>query len=280
MELIDLPGDTDAAIEIYRCRRCGRVRACARGWTTRCHLCLDERSSPDFLRRGGSPLAARRPTEANRRSIAEFRAGLRWTADLEIDTVAFLNDQALTKESQLFERQGWTVQALDVYGMPWTAGRRRSRSHGTWGVHDGCGTLQSLKPRERVLECATCPPPLGSRSARARRDDPYLLYLVRHHRLLKFGVGDDRRVRAHVIRGAAVVQVLRARFFDVRKAEVDLKRYHRDAGHLVVPSTGAPVTFGTGTEVVPDTVTVDLEHAMEGRQNEDVTERFRHPLAV
>ncbi|HET6482608.1 MAG TPA: hypothetical protein VFG35_21585, partial [Actinoplanes sp.] len=129
------------------------------------------------------------------------------------------------------------------------------------------------RPRERILECVTCPPPPGSRSARARRDDPYLLYLVQHRRLLKFGVGDDRRIRAHLGLGATVVQVRSARFVDVCRAELDLKRYHRDAGHLVIPPEGAPVTFGTGTEVVPDTVTVDLNDALANR-GADVTERF------
>jgi hypothetical protein len=32
-------------IQIYRCRRCGSSRSCRPGWQTRCHVCLDERSS-------------------------------------------------------------------------------------------------------------------------------------------------------------------------------------------------------------------------------------------
>ncbi|MEV0897197.1 hypothetical protein [Actinoplanes sp. NPDC049802] len=272
-ELVDLPGSADAGIEIQRCLRCRRMRACAPGWTTRCHLCLDKRSDPVHYRRG-QVLLDRRSKPAQRRSFDEFRAGLSYTSGLLRDAAAFLNERAVVKESQYFERDGWTVQALDLCGMPWNAGRQRARSHGTWGHHQECGTLQLLKPRERILECVTCPPPPGSRSARARHDDPYLLYLVRHRGLLKFGVGDDRRVRAHLNGGATVVKVLKASFFDVCRAELDLKRYHRAAGHLVVSPSGAPVTFGTGTEVVPATVTVNLKGALQC-PNEDVTDRFR-----
>jgi hypothetical protein len=35
-----------AALEI--CRWCGAERTCPAGWTTRCHLCLDERTSPEI----------------------------------------------------------------------------------------------------------------------------------------------------------------------------------------------------------------------------------------
>ena len=274
MELADLPGDTDSQIEIYRCRRCNQVRSCARGWTTRCHLCPDERTHIADLARSESLLIGRDATPANRRAFAGFRDGLSHTSDTLIDAVAFLNSLVVAEESRLFQRAGWTVQAMDLYGMPWIGNREKTRSHGTWGTHDECGTLQLLKPQERRLECVSCPPPPGSRSARARRDEPYLLYLVRHGRLAKFGVGDDRRIRAHVRGGAEVVQVLQARFSDVCRAELDLKRYHRDARHLVAPSPDAPVTFGTGTEVVPDFVPVALDEALGGRGT-DVTERFR-----
>jgi hypothetical protein len=226
------------------------------------------------LGRGASLLVDGFAPAADRRAFAGFRAGLARPSNLFGNAVAFLNSRAVEDEARSFQRDGWTLHAMDLYGMPWGSGRQESRSHGTWGTHDECGTLQKLKPRERRLECVTCPPPPGSRSARARRDDHYLLYLVEHGRLLKFGVGDDRRVRAHVRGGASVVKVLRARFFDVCQAELDLKRFHRDAGHLVIPLSGAPVTFGTGTEVVSKDVRVDLEAALRVR-GEDVTERFR-----
>lgn len=33
-----------AAIDIWRCRRCGTTRSCRPGWLTRCMICLDERT--------------------------------------------------------------------------------------------------------------------------------------------------------------------------------------------------------------------------------------------
>ncbi len=55
----------------------------------------------------------------------------------------------------------------------------------------------------------------GSRTHEARRDQPYLLYLVGTRKWQKFGVGDQPRVREHARGGAEVVQVLRAPFAQV-----------------------------------------------------------------
>jgi hypothetical protein len=162
-------------------------------------------------------------------------------------------------------RPGWTVLATDVWGLPWLAGR--PISHGTWGAHDACGTVQKLKTGR--VECRVCPPEPDSRSNRARRDDPYLLYLVRYGRLLKFGRGYAGRVKAHLSAGAEVVQVIRARHEDVVTAELGLRARHRSK--IRTRRRGMATSFGTGTEVVPASTRIDLTEWLHG---DDVTHQF------
>ena len=64
--------------------------------------------------------------------------------------------------------------------------------------------MQKLKAGR--VECRVCPPEPDSRSNRARKDDPHLLYLVRYRGLKKFGRGYEGRVKAHQNAGAEVVQ--------------------------------------------------------------------------
>jgi hypothetical protein len=120
----------------------------------------------------------------------------------------------------------------------------------------------------------TCPD--GIFGTYTRQDDPYLLYLVRHRGLQKFGVGDARRVRAHLARGAKLVQVPEARHVDVIAAEVVLKRQKRAAAKRIWAwrLRRMPFTFGTGTEVVPTKVPVDLIQVLPN--GTDVTGRFTH----
>lgn len=58
LELVeDLPNE--APIQIYQCRRCGATRACWARWTTRCHICLDERSTGRFVTAAAQAFMAR-----------------------------------------------------------------------------------------------------------------------------------------------------------------------------------------------------------------------------
>lgn len=79
-------------------------------------------------------------------------------------------------------------------GLPWYGERVGDSSHGTWGRHE-CGSRHKL--RIRTVDCPTCGPDASSRTNAAKADNPYLLYLVGFGELRKFGVGDDRRLRAH-----------------------------------------------------------------------------------
>jgi hypothetical protein len=155
-----------------------------------------------------------------------------------------------------------------VHGLPWTGRRLGPQSHGTWGIHNACQTLQKLK--EGALDCATCGPEPGSRTDRALADQVYYLYLVRYRRIQKFGVGGRRRVYAHVAQGARVVQVLTGRREDVKRAELALKRQlHTRA---LVGKRSMPITFGEGTEVIRARIRIDLTAAFPG--GKDVTARF------
>jgi hypothetical protein len=141
---------------------------------------------------------------------------------------------------------GWIVLAADVYGLPWTGIRAADTSHGTWGRHDRCGTVANLRPG--TVDCPTCGPEPGSRTHLARRDTPYLLYLVRIRRWQKFGVSDERRVRTHLRNGAEVIQVLKAPLEQVVLAETTLKRHH-ERKIPGPPRRGMSKSFGQGTEV-------------------------------
>lgn len=147
-------------------------------------------------------------------------------------------------------------------------------SHGTWARHQACGTIAKLRPG--TVDCPACGPAAGSRTHLARRDDPYLLYLVVHRRWRKFGIGDDRRVRAQQRGGAEVIQVLRAPFAQVVLAETALKRQHRSqiAGRA---RRGMISSFGQGTEVTRRKTLIRLADVLP--QDEDVTQWFLITLA-
>jgi hypothetical protein len=157
---------------------------------------------------------------------------------------------ALEFEVERFRRDGWKVEAADVHGLPWTGTRKLRSTHGTWGYHEACNTLQRMKLGNPY--CVTC--------GKAGDNDPYLLYLVHHRGLLKFGIGHELRVRAHVVAGADVVQVLKGRRIDVCRAEQSLKLRHHAATKRVSARRRKrmPYTFGKGTEVVLRSVKVDL----------------------
>jgi hypothetical protein len=169
------------------------------------------------------------------------------------------------------ERPGWDILAADVHGLPWTGGKTGGTSHGTWARHQACGTIAKLRPGS--LDCPACGPAAGSRTHLARRDDPYLLYLVVHRRWQKFGIGDHRRVRADQRGGAQVIQVLRAPFAHVVLAETTLKRQHhaQNAGRA---KRGMISSFGQGTEVTrrktPISLTSVLPHGEDVTRTPDV----------
>ncbi|MGW6934567.1 hypothetical protein ACWGE0_31215 [Lentzea sp. NPDC054927] len=228
-------------IQIMRCRWCGAERTCPVGWATRCHLCLDDRTSADATATG---LGAREATQL-----------------LAVTTLIGVLAQ--------FEQPGWTVIAGDLLGLPWTDDQYARNSHGTWGRHDACGRIQVMS-RGRD-ECAACPPEPGSRTHRARADDTHLLYLVRYRDFVKFGRGYHGRVRHHLRLGATPVQVLTARHAEVHVAELALKRRH--VTDVLRGITGVPESFGAGTEVLPLRLSPDLAAFL--RQGEDVTRHFR-----
>ena len=255
---------------LYRCRRCGTSRACRIGWTTRCHTCLDERSTgPDVIEAGKVHLAL---LDGNLRLAAQARQFLRLkTAEAiplrsAIEAASYVT---LAEQLSRRDRPGWVILATDVHGLPWFGTRTASHSHGTWARHETCGTIAKLGPG--TVDCPRCGPQPGSRTYQARRDDPYLLYLVRTRKWQKFGVGDERRVHTHMRGGAEVIQVLRGPFAQVILAERVLKQRFSDA----IPGRtrrGMIASFGQGTEVTRRKVGVDLTTAFPG--GEDVTSSF------
>lgn len=260
-----------APIQILRCRWCGTERSRRARWATRCHVCLDDRSSPELdvfgmarelLSRSGS-------TDWLTAVVRTFlQLGPRQEVPLR-GVAEFISATTLMAELAAYERPGWTVIAGDVHGLPWTGTRWQTHSFGTWGRHEGCGRIQKM--RRGRTECDTCPPEPDSRSHRARADDPYLLYLVRYGRFQKFGRGYPDRVRAHQRLGARPVQVLSARHEEVVAAELALKREFR---HLSASSgvVDLPLSFGAGTEVLPAEVAVDLLAVLP--EAEDVSHRY------
>lgn len=244
-------------IQILRCRNCGVERSCRPGWRTRCHVCIDKRTDNVPALDVGRELVARslRPDV----EFVELARKLSTTStQRELTTsaaTANANFLALQERLALHTKVGWTILAGDVRGLPWTAERDGTASHGTWGQHDDCGNIQKI-PLGRV-ECEVCGPDTDSRTHWARRDEPYLLYLVRYGNIQKFGCGDARRVQAHLNHGAEVVQVLENTHEKVVAAELVLKRRYRE--HTLSSSkTPMPRTFGTGSEVVPIESKIDL----------------------
>jgi hypothetical protein len=271
LELIeDRPDGSN--IQVYQCRRCGGLRSCRPGWHTRCHICLDERSSESWLE--GSRLACLDLFSQ------DPMLGLRVGRNLNVNRGQPITARAIIEATSVltvatrlasFERSGWTVLATDIWGLPWHGIRSRPESHGTWGRHDACGAVTKL--RTGSVDCPSCGPQPGSRTHRARRDDPYLLYLVTIKGLTKFGVGNPDRVRTHLRGGASVVQVLRAPFAEVVLAEQKLKTAHA-AAIFGRRTRKMPQSFGLGTEVVSRRIPVDLAEVLPS--GEDVTSSYAH----
>ncbi|MDH6464316.1 hypothetical protein M2302_004514 [Micromonospora sp. A200] len=269
MEPLDyLPAHS--GINIHQCRYCGSHRVCRSGWRTRCHVCLDERSSGLALASGEQLLSRLTHEPALADQVRRF-AGLTDTAAVPVRAAAeFQAAVALGEELDRRGRDGWTDLVGDVHGLPWYGEKRGISSHGTWGIHIRCGSWQRLGDA-----CTECPPEQGDRSFAALRDTSYLLYLVRHRGLLKFGVGGARRVRQHLLAGAELVEVAEGRHADVIAAEAILKRQKRDAAVplRVWRTWRMPASFGAGTEVVRAGVRIRLADVLpDGR---DVTGRFK-----
>jgi hypothetical protein len=255
-------------IQIYQCRQCGTARSCRPGWTTRCMICLDDRTVAEDVEgrmRQASELLAD-PALAGRvcqvlglpdDTVVPFRAAREAASAL-----------AVGDRLRRAARPGWAVAATDVYGLPWYDSGK-PHSHGTWGRHEECGTI--AKMADGSLDCPACGPEPGSRTHEARRDEPYLLYLVQTHKYQKFGVGDRRRVRTHIRGGAEVVQVLSGPFAHVILAEKALKDLHRDVTVRRI-RRGMIESFGQGTEVVYRRTPVSLTQVMP--DGEDVTHWF------
>jgi hypothetical protein len=270
-EELELVGDQrgGSPIRIYRCRLCGSQRSCRPGWLTRCHICLDERSHGPVITDAAQRFRSAHSGDAE---LLPSSALLGGTLGRDADQAAVEASAALVLATAVrrAERPGWDVVATDVHGLPWTGSRTGATSHGTWAMHQACGTIAKLRPGS--IDCPACGPAKGSRTHLSRRDDPYLLYLVVHEGWQKFGIGDYRRVRSHQRGGAEVIQVLRAPFAQVVLAEMALKRLHRDqiAGRT---RSGMITTFGQGTEVTPRGALISLTDVLPAGQ--DVTSWFR-----
>ncbi|MEU8377396.1 hypothetical protein AB0C22_30395 [Micromonospora sp. NPDC048894] len=262
-----LPG---GGVDVYQCRSCGSLRVCRTGWRTRCHICLDERSAGLSLA-AGNRLLARLPDEPGLADQVRHFAGLADTDTIPTRAAAeFQAAIALGEELDRHRRDGWIDLAGDVHGLPWYGERQAPYSHGIWGLHLRCDSWQRLRDRT----CAQCPPEPDDRTFAALRDTPYLLYLVRHRGLLKFGVGGASRVRQHLRAGAQLVEVVEGRHADVIEAEAVLKRQKRAAGESLRwwRTRRMPESFGAGTEVVRNGVRIRLGDYL--RDGIDVTSRF------
>jgi hypothetical protein len=268
LELVaDLPGGSP--IQIYKCRLCESQRSCRPGWLTRCHICLDERSHGPVIIDAAQRFRSLHSADAERLASTPLPS---WALGSDTDQAAVEASAALVLATAIrrAERPGWDIVATDVHGLPWTGSKTAATSHGTWATHQACGTIARLRPGS--IDCPACGPAKGSRTHLARRDDPYLLYLVEHRGWQKFGIGDYRRVRSHQRGGAEVIQVLRAPFAHVVLAETALKRLHRD--QIAGRTRRAMITsFGQGTEVTRRSALVSLTDVLPDGQ--DVTYWFR-----
>ncbi|MEV0005379.1 hypothetical protein AB0H28_24255 [Micromonospora sp. NPDC050980] len=260
----------DSAADLYRCRTCGAHRVCHTRWRTRCHICLDDRST-GYALAAGERVLARVPHEPALGDQVRRFAGLTPADAVPVRAAAeFQAAIAFGTELDRRRRDGWNDVTGDVHGLPWCGERTGPSSHGTWGVHDRCGAWQRLRERS----CPQCPPEPGDRSFAALRDTTHLLYLVRHRGLLKFGVGGARRVRQHLLAGAELVEVVEGRHADVIAAEATLKRQKREAAMPLRAwrTWRMPASFGRGTEVVRAGVRIRLADVLtDGR---DVTATF------
>lgn len=169
----DQPGGQ--RIQILQCTWCGDERACRPGWRTRCHLCLDDRTSPIHI----EDIELVREAMVEQGHLDDLRSyrGLDSGEDIDDWTLHEAISYDLVDGTLVsYARPGWTVLATDIHGLPWDWREASTRlSHGTWGRHDACGSIQKME-RGRS-ECPICPPEDGSRTFRAKKDDPHLLYL-------------------------------------------------------------------------------------------------------
>ena len=141
-----------------------------------------------------------------------------------------------------------------------------ARATCSWPISSNWPKTSLAAPRSRSTGAGI------AETHQARSSDRYLLYLVRTSRWQKFGVGGDRRVREHQLRGAEVVQVLCAPFAQVVLAESILKQVH---GHATIGRVkrGMIASFGQGTEVVHRRITIGLTQVLP--DSEDITSSFR-----
>src|SRR5258708_2298325 len=202
MELISAqPGGVP--IDIYRCRTCLTPRACRPRWRTRCMVCLDDRA---VLPKNAAKVAAKVLDSRGLRSeTGEILLQAR-EEDLPRSAWQLSAYDVIADRLASAARPGWTVLATDICGLPWDAVHLLNAaplplSHGTWGRHDGCGTVQNLAKSE----CVKCPPEEDSRTYRAKADRPHHLYLMRSRKILKFGHGNAARVREHIRGGAGPI---------------------------------------------------------------------------
>jgi hypothetical protein len=221
MELAE-DGPAGAAIQIYRCRQCGTLRACRPGSTTRCHICLDEGSISRAATEAGQPHLTLLVSDHRLAVQAKQFLGLKTTEVIPLRGAVEAASYVTLAEQSRRDRPGRAILATNVHGLPRFGARTASYSHGTWARHEACGAIAKLGPS--AVDCAICGPQPGSRTHQGRRDNPYLLYLVRTKKWQKFGVGDERRVRTHLRGGAEVIQVLRGPFAQVILAERTLKQ--------------------------------------------------------
>jgi hypothetical protein len=156
LELVeDQPGG--ARIQVYQCLVCSDQRSCRPGWTTRCHVCLDERSDAAWIE------------AASKECLSEFAKdptqGLRVGRNLDLQPDEPITARAIVQAMSTltiatalarFERPGWAIIASDVCGLPWRGLRSRSLSHGTWGRHETCGAIALM--RAGTVTAATAVP--------------------------------------------------------------------------------------------------------------------------
>lgn len=144
LELLeDRPGGR--SIQILGCRRCGERRACRPGWSTRCHVCLDERTTDDVV----NDWLERYRTLPQDLGIAlsEIEASVRESVADEGRSTVLDRDRAeavaalvVADECERRTPDGWTLLATDLKGFPWVDDPSLTESHGTWARHDACGS--------------------------------------------------------------------------------------------------------------------------------------------